>query len=125
MAETLLEYLNAVNDADHIRAEFSPEGTEFGVGLKVSRTRRIVLIRPTSNSRHSDVYSVLESYATCRLLYFLANLARTGTGLPPISRTHHLSTLQIFKLYRADIADGRMPAFWVVKPFDVIEDIGA
>lgn len=46
-------------------------------------------------------------------------------GLPPISRTHHLSTLQIFKLYRADIADGRMPAFWVVKPFDVIEDIGA
>ena len=34
VAETLLEYLNAVNDADHIRAEFSPEGTEFGVGSK-------------------------------------------------------------------------------------------
>ena len=34
VAETLLEYLNAVNDADHIRAEFGPEGTEFGVGTK-------------------------------------------------------------------------------------------
>jgi hypothetical protein len=34
VAEALLEYLNAVNDADHIRAEFGPEGTEFGVGPK-------------------------------------------------------------------------------------------
>jgi hypothetical protein len=29
-----LEYLNAVNVADHIRAEFGPGGTEFGVGTK-------------------------------------------------------------------------------------------
>ena len=36
-----------------------------------------------------------------------------------------LRTLQIFKLYRADVADSRMPAFCVVEPFNVIEDIRA
>ena len=44
-------------------------------------------------------------------------------GLPPISRTHRLSTLQIFELYWADVADSRVPAFRVVEPFNVIEDI--
>jgi hypothetical protein len=40
-------------------------------------------------------------------------------------RIHPLSALEIFKLSRAEIADGRMPAFWVVEVFNVIEDIGA
>src|SRR5437899_2354589 len=40
-------------------------------------------------------------------------------------RIHPLSALEIFKLSRAEIADGRMPAFWVVEAFNVIEDIGA
>ena len=45
----------------------------------------------------------------------LLNMKLAEWASPSFTDTSFVSTLQIFKLYRADVADSRVPAFWVVE----------
>ena len=66
-------------------------------------------------------------YPTVEVLFSVHHMIKPNTSgwASPNFTDTSLSTLQIFELYRAEVADGRMSAFWVVKPFNVIEDIDA